>query len=84
VDLAREQHIDELENLVGEYKAHIRVLETDIQELAKRPALIQGSGLQALREDLANEKQALQEARRGTSCRRLAHHLGETDTFSLR
>jgi len=72
MDLAREQHISELENLVGEYKMQIRALETDIQELAKRPALSQGPGLQALREELANEKQALQEARRGTSRRRLA------------
>ena len=72
MDLAREQHINELENLVSEYKAQISVLETDIQELAKRPALSQGSGLQALREELVNEKQALQEARRGTSRRRLA------------
>ena len=72
MDLAREQHINELENLVGEYKAQINALETDIQELAKRPALGQGDGLQALREELANEKQALQEARRGTSRHRLA------------
>lgn len=72
MDFAREQHINELENLVDEYKAQIRALETDIQELAKRPALSQGSGLQAMREELANEKQALQEARRGTSRRRLA------------
>ena len=70
MDLAREHHIDELEGLVGGYKAQIRALETDIQELAKRPALSQGSGLQALREELANEKQALQEARRGSSRRR--------------
>jgi hypothetical protein len=72
MDLAREQHTNELESLVGEYKAQIGALETEIQELAKRPALSQGSGLQALREELANEKHALQEARRGTSRRGLA------------
>jgi hypothetical protein len=33
--------------------------------------LDQGSGLQALREDLANEKQALQEVRRSTLLRRI-------------
>jgi hypothetical protein len=53
--------------LVSEYKVHIHTLETEIQELAKRPALNQGSGLQALRDELANEKLALQEARRGMS-----------------
>jgi hypothetical protein len=52
---------------VTEYKAHIRALETEIQELAKRPVLGHGSGLQALRDELSNEKHALQEARRGTS-----------------
>jgi len=30
MDLAREKHIDEFENLVGEYKAQIRALATDI------------------------------------------------------
>jgi mitotic spindle assembly checkpoint protein MAD1 len=53
--------------LVSEYKVHIRTLETEIQELAKRPVLEHGSGLQALRDELSNEKLALQEARRGTS-----------------
>lgn len=67
MDPAREQHVKELEALVGEYKAHIHTLETEIQELSKRPALNQGSGLQALREELADEKLALQEARRGKS-----------------
>ena len=52
---------------MSEYKAHIRALETEIQELAKRPVLEHGSGLQALRDELANERLALQEARRGTS-----------------
>jgi hypothetical protein len=52
---------------VNECKAHIRALETEIQELAKRPVLDQGSGLQALRDELSNEKNALQEARRGMS-----------------
>ena len=52
---------------MSEYKAHIRALETEIQELAKRPVLGHGSGLQALRDELSNEKHALQEARRGTS-----------------
>ena len=53
--------------LVGEYKAHIHTLEAEIQELAKRPALEQGAGLQALRDELTNEKHALQEARLGVS-----------------
>lgn len=52
---------------MGEYKAHIRTLEAEIQELAKRPALEQGAGLQALRDELTNEKHALQEARLGSS-----------------
>jgi mitotic spindle assembly checkpoint protein MAD1 len=59
VDQAKEQHIKELESLVSEYKSHIRALETEIQELAKRPVLDQGSSLQALREELANEKHTL-------------------------
>jgi mitotic spindle assembly checkpoint protein MAD1 len=71
VDQAKEQHIKELESLVSEYKAHIRTLEREIQELAKRPVLDQGSGLQALREELANEKHTLQEARRSTLLRGL-------------
>ena len=50
-----------------ECKAHIRTLETEIEELAKRPVLDHGSGLQALRNELSNEKNALQEARRGMS-----------------
>jgi hypothetical protein len=52
---------------VKECKAHIRTLEAEIQELAKRPVLEHGSGLQALRNELSNEKDALQEARRGMS-----------------
>ena len=71
MDPANEQHIKELESLVSEYKVHIRALDTEAQELAKRPVLDQSSGLQALREELANEKQALQEARRCTLLRRL-------------
>ena len=71
VDQAKEQHIKELESLVSEYKAHIRAFEMEIQELARRPVLDQGSGLQDLREELANEKHALQEARRSTLLRRL-------------
>jgi predicted RNase H-like nuclease (RuvC/YqgF family) len=67
IDQANEQHIKDLEALVNEYKAHIRALETEIQELAKRPVLDHGSGLQALRDELSNEKNALQEARRGMS-----------------
>ncbi len=54
---AKEQHIK-----LSEYKAHIRALETEVQELAKRPVFDQGSGLQDLREELANEKHAVQEA----------------------
>jgi hypothetical protein len=50
---------------VNQCKAHIRALETEVQELAKRPVLDQGSGLQALRDELSNEKNALHEARRG-------------------
>ena len=50
-----------------EYKAHMRALETEIQELAKRPALNQGAGLQDLRDELTNEKHSLQETRRGSS-----------------
>ncbi|KAH9023363.1 MAD-domain-containing protein, partial [Lactarius hengduanensis] len=64
VDQAKEEHVRELEALVGEYKARMHALETEIQELAKRPALDQGTGLQALRDDLTNEKHALQQARR--------------------
>ncbi|KAH8995991.1 MAD-domain-containing protein [Lactarius akahatsu] len=64
VDQAKEQHVRELEALVDEYKVRTRALETEIQELAKRPAFNQGTGLQALRDDLTNEKHALQEARR--------------------
>lgn len=50
---------------MSEYKAHIGALEAEVQELAKRPALSQGSGLQALREELVNKKQTLREAQRG-------------------
>jgi len=64
VDQAKEQHTNDLEALVNEYKAHIHTLETQVEELAKRPALEHSSGLQALRDELANEKHALQEARR--------------------
>jgi hypothetical protein len=71
IDQAKEQHIEELESLVGEYKVRLRALETEVQELAKRPVLDQGSGLQALREELANEKHTLQEARRSTLLRGL-------------
>ncbi len=63
IDQAKEQYIKELEGLVSEYKAHIRALETEVQELAKRPILDQSSGLQASREELANEKHAVQEVR---------------------
>ena len=59
------QHINKLENLVGKYKAQICVPETDIQELAKQPTLSQGSGMQALHEELVNEKQVLQEVWQG-------------------
>ncbi|KAH9021777.1 MAD-domain-containing protein [Lactarius pseudohatsudake] len=68
VDQAKEEHVRELEALVDEYKVRTRALETEIQELAKRPALNQGTGLQALRDDLTNEKHALQEARRPHLC----------------
>ena len=66
IDQAKEQHIKELESLVSEYRAHIRALKTEVQELAKRPMLDQGLGLQVLREELTNEKHVVQEARRGT------------------
>jgi len=69
---AKEQHIELSE-------AHIGALETEVQELAKRPVLDQGSGLQDWREELANEKHAVQEAQRGTS-RHLNH--GKTNTFT--
>jgi mitotic spindle assembly checkpoint protein MAD1 len=72
INQAKEQHIKELESLVSEYKAHIRALKMGVQELARRPMLDQGLGLQVLREELTNEKHAAQEARRGTS-RRLHH-----------
>jgi len=52
---------------VNEYKTHIRSLETEIQELAKRPVLDPSSGLEALRDELSSVKNALQEARQGTS-----------------
>ena len=57
---------------MSEYKAHLRALETEVQEFAKRPVFDRGSGLQVLRE-VANEKDAVQEAHRGTSLRRLNH-----------
>jgi mitotic spindle assembly checkpoint protein MAD1 len=47
IDEAKEQHIKELESLVSKYKAHIRSLDMEVQELAKRPMLDKGSGLQA-------------------------------------
>jgi hypothetical protein len=47
IDQAKEQHIKELESLVSKYKAHICPLDMEVQELAKRPMLDQGSGLQA-------------------------------------
>jgi len=71
IDHAKEQHIKELESIMTEYKAHIRSLETEVQELPNRPVLDQGSDLKALCEELANERHAAQEARRGTSLRRL-------------
>jgi hypothetical protein len=48
--------------LVGEDKVHIHTLETEIQELVKLPVLNQSSesGLQALRDELSDEKFALQ------------------------
>jgi len=63
IDEAKEQHIKELESLVSKYKADIRSLDMEVQELAKRPVLDQGSGLQVLREELTNEKHSVQEAR---------------------
>ena len=72
IDQAKEQYIKEVESLVSEYNAHIRALKTGVQELAKRPMLDQGLGLQVLCEELTNEKHAVQEARRCTS-RRLHH-----------
>jgi len=36
---------------VSEYKVHTCALETEVEELAKRPVLDHGSGLQALREE---------------------------------
>ena len=39
----------------------IYALEAEIQELAKRPVLDQGSGLRALRDALSNETDALVE-----------------------
>jgi hypothetical protein len=71
IDEAKEHHIEELESLVSEYKAHIRSLETEVQELPYRPVLDQGSGFKAFCEELANETHTAQEARRGTSLRRL-------------
>ena len=59
---AKEQHIKELEGLMSEYKSHICALETEVQELPKWPMVDQGSGLQALHEELANEKHEVQEA----------------------
>jgi hypothetical protein len=44
---------------VNEYKVHIRALETEFQELAEQPVLNQGSCLQALFEELTNEKQII-------------------------
>ena len=67
---------------MNEHKTHIRTLETEIQELAKRPVLDQGSGLQALRDELSNEKNALQEARRGMSPNPLVSNL-QTDDVNL-
>jgi hypothetical protein len=81
IDEATEQHVKDLEGLVSEYKGNIHTLETEIQELAKRPALDQGSGIQALREELADEKLALQEARRGMSLILLPKSLFHYDVF---
>jgi hypothetical protein len=83
IDEAKERHIEELESLVSEYKAHIHSLDTEVQELAKRPVLDQDPGLQGLREELADERHALQEAHRGTSrvVFSFDHH-GKIDTFS--
>ena len=69
---------------MSEYKAHTHSLDTEVQELAKRPVLYQGSGLQAWREKLVNEKHALQEAHRGTSRVVFSlHHHGKINTPSL-
>jgi hypothetical protein len=46
IDQAKEQHIKELESLVSKYNAHICSLDMEVQELAKRPMLDQGSCLQ--------------------------------------
>jgi hypothetical protein len=44
---------------VNEYKVHIRTLDTEFQELAEQPVINQGSCLQALCEELTNEKQII-------------------------
>jgi hypothetical protein len=63
VDQAKEEQVRKLEALVGKYKVQMHTLETEIQELAKRPALNQGAGLQAMHDKLTNEKHTLQEMR---------------------
>jgi len=68
---------------VSECKAHMHSLDTEVQGLAKRPVLDQGSGLRALREELANEKDALQEAHRGQSRVIFSLHHGKINTFFL-
>jgi hypothetical protein len=69
---------------VSEYKAHIDSLDMEVQELAKRPVFDQDSGVQALREELANEKHAPQEAHRGTSRVVFSlHHHGKSNAFFL-
>ena len=55
VDPVKERHIKDLEGLVNEHRMHMRSVETEVQQLVKRPALDEGSGLQVLREELVNE-----------------------------
>jgi hypothetical protein len=55
VDPVKERHIKDLEGLVNKHKVHMRSVETEVQQLAKRPAVDEGSVLQVLREELVNE-----------------------------
>jgi len=67
VDHVKEQKIKDLEILVQDYKTLTRKLEKEVEELSKRPAAVpkQGSHLQGLKDELAKERQALEDAQKG-------------------
>jgi hypothetical protein len=73
ISQAKEQHIK-----LSEYTAHIRALET---ELAKRPVLEQGSGMQYLREELAIERSM--RFKRQTEARHVILTMGKLMNFPI-